>query len=240
MLKRRMQSVLRPQSFVAPRGMEPRIIEVLGLSGAGKSTFVSHIRRHRRNPSFWATRAEILGAPDRQLLRNSCADDLMFSLLQRRMAEIIGKGRDSPLRVRDSYTTFTRFFDRISLENAVLPCHVVEDEGFFFTFRHQIIEWAADDPDLLGSLAARHAFVVIRCDPLVAVENLRRREAAGGKVLVHHRGCSDADLLCMAERDALVVNRMVDLLRRAGVPMLEIEALSPPASNAARFEAAFG
>jgi hypothetical protein len=235
----RFQNVFRPNALRAPRHMAPRIIEIIGLSGSGKTSFLAQIKRGRRSPSFWATKQEFFDLEGRRSIRQCEADDRLLLLLQDRMDAIRLNGEQGSRLFRRFYNTFNSCFDAVFLENADLFCHIIEDEGFVFTFRNEILERSSTDEGFFGELTRRRAFVAILCEPRLAVENLRKRAAGGGKVLDGHQGFDEARMMQWAEDDARGIDRLLHLARKAGMPVLELETRGDFSSNLAKFERMF-
>jgi hypothetical protein len=235
----RFQNVFRPSLLRAPRHMAPRIIEIIGLSGSGKTSFLAQIKRGRRSPSFWTTKQEFFALQGKRSLRQCEADDRLLSLLQEKMDAIRLNGENGSRLFRRFYNTFNICFDAVFLENAELFCHIIEDEGFVFTFRNEILEHCVAEEGFFADLTRRRAFVAILCEPRMAVENLRKRAITGGKVLDRHKDLDDARLMQWAEDDARNVDRLLHLSRKAGMPVLEIETRGDFTSNLVKFEKMF-
>jgi hypothetical protein len=228
------------RSFATPTALPPKVIEIFGVSGAGKSTFLSQIRKQRPTPSFWATKDEFFQIRQKPRIADCRFDHETIGFLDGKLSQIAEYSTTNERLHRNYHNAFVHYFDFVFLSSIDLDCHVVKDEGFFSTFRKQILERSATDHEHLGQLARRHAFVAILSDPAQAVENLYARATSGGKVVAGHRSLSRAELLKMAELDARGIERLLALAKQAGVPVLEIATCSDATVNAARFEAMFG
>lgn len=227
------------RGFVPPTALPPKVIEILGVSGAGKSTFLSQIRKQRPSPGFWATKHEFFQIRQKPRIADCRFEHETIGFLDGKLSQIAEYSTTNERLHRNYHNAFVHYFDFVFLSSIDLDCHVVKDEGFFSTFHEQILEKSAADREHFGQLARRHAFVAIVSDPAQAVENLYARAAGGGKVVAGQRGLSQAELLKKAEQDARGIERLLALAKQAGVPVLEIETRSDAAANVAKFEAMF-
>ena len=234
----RLQSLLYQPSFRRPRRVQPMVIEILGVAGSGKSTFLRQIRRGRQNPSFWATRAELSREND-FLARQAILEPQLLDILKDKIENTRSDRVGTTHGLRHMRNAFSTCFQTIALDSTDLPCHLVEDEGLFYAFRKEIVACSERDPDYLKKLASSRGFVFIRCDPEAAVSNLRRRTAEGGKTLTAHANASDEALLSSAARQGRNIETIVALMRGAGRPVLEIETRGSYTSNLSAFEDMF-
>jgi hypothetical protein len=214
------------------------VIELLGVAGSGKSTFLRQIRKGRQNPSFWATRTELSREKD-LLTRQAILEPQLLDILKEKIENTRSDRVGTTHGLRHMRNAFNTCFQTIALDSAELPCHLVEDEGLFYAFRKEIVTCSERDPDYLRKLARSRGFVFIRCDPETAVSNLRRRSAEGGKTLTAHVDASDEALLSSAARQNRYVETIVSLMREAGRPVLEIETRGSYTRNLAAFESMF-
>lgn len=230
--------IFRREQFAAPR-VPVRTIEIVGLAGSGKSTLLAELRRRRPTPAFWATKDEIFTARGQPRISQCDVESIDIDVLKSKLERIFASARTNSQLHRNYYNSFLHYFDFVFLSSMKAPCHVVCDEGFFYTFRTEILRQCAQTPALFGTLARRQAFVAIRCDPAQSVANIRARAARGGKVLAGHQGLDDATLLRHAEEDMHAIEALLGLARGADVPVLEIESRSDLDAAAARFAALF-
>lgn len=234
----RAAGLFRPTAFTAP-SMPAKNIEIIGLAGAGKSTFLSQLRRQRANPAFWATKDEIFTFHGRPRISQCDFHDTGIEVLKSKLERVLALAKSNDHIHRSYYNSFMQYYDFVFLSSLKAECHVLHDEGFFYTFRAEMLQQGAQSPAFFAELARRQAFVAILCEPSRSVENLRARAARGGKVLPGHRGLDDATLLRHAERDLRTIKSLLRRARQAGAPVLEIETGGEAAANAARFAAMF-
>lgn len=234
----RVAGLFRPTAFAAP-SMPVKNIEIIGLAGAGKSTFVSQLRRQRPNPAFWATKDEVFAIHGRPRISQCDFHDTGIDVLKTKLERVLTLTSSNDQIHRTYYNAFMQYFDFVFLSSLKAGCHVVHDEGFFYTFRTEMLTQGTQSPTLFADLVRRQAFVAILCTPSQSVENLRARAARGGKVLAGHRGLDDTALLRDAEADLRTIESLLRLARQAGVPVLEIESGGEATANAARFAAMF-
>jgi uridine kinase len=68
--------------------LSPRVIEIFGISGAGKSTFLSQIRKQRPNPGFWSSQEEFFRINQRPRIQECRFEPNTIAVLDKKLLQI--------------------------------------------------------------------------------------------------------------------------------------------------------
>jgi len=204
-------------------------IELVGLSGIGKTTCFEHLKKSAFGK--WNFReALFLGneIPNEDLLDGT----LHWELLQKKV-EYLQKLELNGFRKIKLLNYFNQIiYSDFLIYNTEFENGFMLDEGLCHSFTRQLNEVC---DEAFSRLMSGRALVFIRAnDPITVVERLRKRQYETGFMVTHHIGLNDDSLKSMCIENQFYLDRLITRFQSLGLPNCVLIAEDSPEDKVAR------
>jgi hypothetical protein len=199
------------------------IIELVGSSAVGKSTFVEYLRETARPEDAFVV------LPRKFRVHRRSKSKAQWNESDRRWLDLWARHQEinefpwiDPCEIDTQKSRVLRDERTIRTFEALRP--LVVDHSLALFFHTTLRSLAEDRGDLFDDLLSRRVVIVCRADPAVILDRIRQRTARG-VTRASHIGRSDEELL-----ERLRLNTWMnwgELLASRGIPVLVLDLGSP-------------
>lgn len=219
--------VKRLDSLQTAPSLSRGCISFIGLSGCGKSTLIHYLVAQRL---IVRKRRSSAPAPNDTFVDDVRLDEAYVALMREGL-----RARVTPERARFLIDAIYKDWKLTRMSAA--QC-IVQDEGIFHHLPNEISNLSREDGAIVRQLARNRAIVYCFADPDIVANRIIRRRQDTGRVILQHRGKSDAAIRASLHDIADARLYMLEELDRCGIPFIKIDT-GGEASNAASQFACF-
>lgn len=203
-----------------PENHPANYVELIGVSGVGKSFIYHQLTKHQRN---WWTTAEFIKQlekvdADQILEQHAFYQDLAALRLQ--TIQNLNILPSSKFRI-------AHWNYRSLQDDAVIFQHnknalIVSDEGLLHNFSNELTDLMAQKPDQVKPFLKNRAVIYCHASVDEIVQRIEKRTQETGRTIAHHRGKNTKELYEIVEKDLHEKEAFIQLLSLSGVPILKV------------------
>lgn len=199
---------------------QPIYVELVGVSGVGKSFIYHQLTKYQRN---WWTTAEFIKQlekvdADQILEQHAFYQDLAALRLQ--TIQNLNILPSSKFRI-------AHWNYRSLQDDAVIFQHnknalIVSDEGLLHNFSNELTDLMVQKPDQVKPFLKNRAVIYCHASVDEIVQRIEKRTQETGRTVAHHREKNTKELYEIVEKELHEKEAFIQMLALAGVPILKV------------------
>lgn len=210
-----------PHLPVQAPGQTTRIVELVGPSGVGKSTFLHYLRFTNSRGDEYATlrysrRLSRISRVTKHLLQQNEAWRTLWQLqFSNDSASVMSNGKP------------WTYQNELGLQSIVSNVPIIIDHSLLYFFRKSLLSLHGSHPGLFHSLMLNRYAVLCIVEPAVLVGRIQRRTSEGF-TRDFHSGKTDDELLTFVTKDLFEWTEYGNWLESVGIPILNLDVCNHP------------
>ncbi|MDD3771594.1 MAG: AAA family ATPase [Weeksellaceae bacterium] len=210
----------KKNEIIFPNNQKPVYIELIGVSGVGKSTVY---RELLKNHQFFLT---INDFKKRNSEINSV--DLIGTIpVYQKLAENQWKYIQNLDILETDKFRIAHWNYKTLQEDALLSSFntnslIVSDEGILHNFQFSLLELYKENQDLFYDFLKNRKVIYCFSSKEQIVEQIQKREKETGRIVAHHKGKSKDELLKLVEKELKEKDEFIKIIKRFNISILEI------------------
>lgn len=201
----------------------PTYVELIGVSGVGKSTLYEKLKIRNRE---WITLNEFKAklSKSHHQLRSELDKEDIYQILSDYKFKSIEKSKILATdRFRVAYWNYLNLLDDLLIKNYNVNDIILSDEGLLHNFsKEYLVAFNSKMSNNINDFLKNRAIIYCYTDVNLIVNQIKKREEELGHIISYHKNLSLNELKDYVSSDLLEKEKFISSLETNGVPVLRI------------------
>lgn len=210
----------KPKKLEFSQVNHPISIEFIGVSGVGKSTLYHRLMKFQSIYPSLIEFKKLISEPNIQTILDN--QEVYQLLAKKRWLTIQNQDLLDADRFRIAHWNYLTLLDDALVQEYNQGYVVITDEGILHNFSNEIIDLAAESPNLLTDFLKNRAVIYCYSSAETILNQIRKREKESGRVVSHHKNLSDEELIGLINVELKHKEMFVEVLKNYECKVLRL------------------